>query len=114
MVYQVAYLTYFKMNQEEIAKAHCVNKGKPELECNGQCHLKKELEKVQIFEEEGQEEESPNRLPELEWNVLVAIFPDGDTRILKDSNFLSELRWHIGQDVLEGNVDAIWMPPRVG
>lgn len=34
---------YFEANRAEIAAAHCVNKAKPELKCNGQCHLKKML-----------------------------------------------------------------------
>ncbi|AVR44211.1 hypothetical protein C7S20_02440 [Christiangramia fulva] len=42
-VYEFAYLTYFKLNQSEIIRNFCVNKNKPELHCNGKCHLMKEL-----------------------------------------------------------------------
>lgn len=34
----------FYLNRAEIIEKHCVNKDKPELECAGQCHLKKQLE----------------------------------------------------------------------
>jgi hypothetical protein len=34
----------FYLNRAEITEKHCVNKEKPELECAGQCHLKKQLE----------------------------------------------------------------------
>ncbi len=34
------------VNYDYIAKELCENKEKPELECNGKCHLKKELAKA--------------------------------------------------------------------
>ncbi len=43
----------FKINQEFIAKVLCINKDKPELKCNGQCHLKKELSKSEEKEKEA-------------------------------------------------------------
>ena len=42
-VYEIGYLTYFKLNQSEIIRKFCVNKDKPALHCNGKCHLMKEL-----------------------------------------------------------------------
>jgi len=33
------------MNQNEIIEEFCENKAKPELNCNGNCHLSKELNK---------------------------------------------------------------------
>lgn len=35
----------FFINQEQIAEELCENKDKPELQCEGHCQLKKELEK---------------------------------------------------------------------
>ena len=35
---------WFWVNQAEITELFCINKKKPELECNGKCHLKKTLE----------------------------------------------------------------------
>ena len=40
------YLEYI-LNQDYIAEFLCVNKDKPELQCNGKCHLAKELKKQQ-------------------------------------------------------------------
>ena len=48
---------HFKLNQDYIEKEYCVNKSKPNLNCHGQCHLKKELsntaddnlEKISIY-----------------------------------------------------------------
>ncbi|WP_372937678.1 hypothetical protein [Seonamhaeicola sp.] len=35
----------YLLNQDYIAEFLCVNKDKPELQCNGKCHLAKELKK---------------------------------------------------------------------
>ncbi|MDB2462592.1 hypothetical protein N9W61_00595 [Algibacter sp.] len=44
----------YVLNQDYIAEFLCINKDKPELQCNGKCHLVKELEK--------QQENEPNAL----------------------------------------------------
>ena len=36
----------YLVRYEYYAKVLCVNKDKPEMKCNGQCHLSKELKKV--------------------------------------------------------------------
>ena len=33
----------YLVNMEQIILEYCVNKDKPELQCNGKCHLAKEL-----------------------------------------------------------------------
>lgn len=37
----------YALNQDYIAEFLCINKDKPKLQCNGKCHLVKELEKQQ-------------------------------------------------------------------
>lgn len=39
-------VSHYLLNQELIADEFCVNKEKKELECNGKCHLNKELKGV--------------------------------------------------------------------
>lgn len=41
--YQTGYLAYFYANQASIAQKYCINKDKPQLKCNGKCHLAKQL-----------------------------------------------------------------------
>ncbi|MEN9488966.1 MAG: hypothetical protein RL494_1231 [Bacteroidota bacterium] len=36
----------YVVNYEYISKVLCVNKDKPKLQCNGKCHLMKELAKA--------------------------------------------------------------------
>ena len=42
---QLWLIVNFKLNQDFIAKNLCENRGKPEMNCNGNCCLKKELQK---------------------------------------------------------------------
>lgn len=42
---QALIVVHFKLNQKDIEQEFCVNKAKPELQCHGKCHLKRELEK---------------------------------------------------------------------
>lgn len=37
----------YVLNQDHIAEFLCINKDKPKLQCNGKCHLVKEIEKQQ-------------------------------------------------------------------
>jgi hypothetical protein len=43
----------FKLNQAFIASELCENKARPELNCNGQCQLKKQLTKEEKQEDNG-------------------------------------------------------------
>lgn len=42
---QAVIIVNFKLNQQIITNQFCINKDKPELHCNGKCHLTKELKK---------------------------------------------------------------------
>ena len=41
--YYVGYVAYFQFNIDYIIETYCVNTDKPELACNGKCHLTKQL-----------------------------------------------------------------------
>lgn len=40
-------LANFLLNQDYIKEFLCINKEEPELQCNGKCHLKKQLKNAQ-------------------------------------------------------------------
>ena len=39
----MAYIGYYQLNIDYIIETYCVNKSKPELQCNGKCHLAKQI-----------------------------------------------------------------------
>lgn len=42
--YYVGQLAYYELNIDTIIEKYCVNKDKPQLACNGKCHLAKQLQ----------------------------------------------------------------------
>ena len=44
---QAVVIMNFKLNQKAIIEQFCINKSKPELQCNGKCHLTKELQETE-------------------------------------------------------------------
>ncbi len=46
-------LVDFAVNQDFIATVLCINKDKPELQCNGKCHLAKQIKQQEEKENNG-------------------------------------------------------------
>lgn len=115
MIYQIGYFTYFKINQEEIAAEFCVNKAKPEMHCNGQCHLKKELEKGRVFDFEDQTKNEQERLPQIHLEVLLAVFPDSqsDSNVNVNAKQLYLLAWDNDYHLIASELENVWHPPQV-
>lgn len=53
---EIVIYTSYRLNQDYITELFCVNKDKPNLKCNGSCHLKKEIKQSK---EEGQNQPLP-------------------------------------------------------
>lgn len=41
LLHKVVFISYFQLNRAYIIQKHCINKDKPEMQCDGKCHLKK-------------------------------------------------------------------------
>ncbi|WP_346883479.1 hypothetical protein [uncultured Algibacter sp.] len=44
--YNMGCVAYFELNIDYIIETYCINKEKPELKCNGKCHLATQLAKT--------------------------------------------------------------------
>lgn len=113
MMYQLGYLVYFKMNQDKIIAAYCVNKNKPEMHCNGQCHLKEELEKSQILADDDSSENSQRRMPQIQFDFLIAVFPSEEIKAAAVADQFTELAWKHRFELITAESDSFWHPPRV-
>ena len=56
----------YQMNMDFVIENFCENTDKPEMHCNGKCHLKKQIE-----QEENQKSENPISVNEGIWFVLT-------------------------------------------
>ncbi|MEQ9065026.1 MAG: hypothetical protein RIE58_12710 [Vicingaceae bacterium] len=59
----------YKVNKTEIIQAFCENKDKPEMKCEGTCHMKK----MMINEDDGEQDQKPVIIPE--FLLYVSLFP---------------------------------------
>ena len=71
----VSWEIWYVSNKAYVAKELCINKKKPQLRCNGKCHLAKQLQKL-----EEPEKPSPSRVPvnlklkSVDWIALNSVF----------------------------------------
>ncbi|WP_262732699.1 hypothetical protein [Gaetbulibacter sp. NE] len=45
-MYYVGQVLYYELNIDYIIETYCINKDKPELQCNGKCHLATQIQKA--------------------------------------------------------------------
>jgi len=57
----------FYLNQEYIVKNLCVNRDKPQMHCNGKCHLRKQLNA-----EDKKDQDNPERRAENKSEIFYA------------------------------------------
>lgn len=82
------YLTYFLLNRDAIAKENCINKSRPEMQCDGKCHLKKTL-KENTPEVESQKESNNEELPRFQVKDISLFFSWFVTEFSEYSRFFS-------------------------
>ena len=93
------------MNRDYIAAELCENKDKPELDCNGKCHLKKEIQHNNDDRNEEQEVSS---------TLMLEFFqhPDAFNLILHELT-VEAIFHHYSDPVVSGFVGIIFRPPKV-
>ena len=101
-------LANYHINKDYIAKVLCVNKSKPQMHCNGKCHLKNELNKT-----EKKEHSPANPVTE---KSQVQLFSESNstfdllnTVILNPNKLLSNCSFHLS----EKHLDSVFHPPQV-
>jgi hypothetical protein len=61
LVYGLIWQVHYELNKAEITARYCENKNRPELHCNGQCYLAKQLQKADSALQ-AKEQEQQNHL----------------------------------------------------
>ncbi len=95
----------FKLNQDFISKVLCINVDKPEMNCNGQCHLMKTLEKAKGQPENSQ---SSNQIS----NERIQLFITDDFPVIQSHCiYLVTTSSYASFELLEGVAPNIFPPP---
>ncbi|RYG00576.1 MAG: hypothetical protein EOO02_14605 [Chitinophagaceae bacterium] len=83
----------YSIRKDFIAATYCVNKDKPELQCFGQCHLKKQLEKTNESGE-SQTQKSNTQHPSIDFfeeNETISFELNTDDHLPLSAQFLSTI-----------------------
>ncbi|MDD7915132.1 hypothetical protein [Polaribacter ponticola] len=103
MLRPIAPFVEYAINQDYIAKFLCINQDKPEMQCNGKCHLYKEVKK--------QQEETPVSL-----QISLKDYPIGFVKILnikkkKEVNFIKKENYTYSKNYSYLFSEVIFHPP---
>ncbi len=100
-------LINFKLHQAYIASTLCENRDKPEMKCNGNCHLKKELRK-------NDEREQKQQPPNIELREVLMVLPECTSFNLSAGCMQSKNQNSTAQrnKLLTGILPAIFHPPQ--
>lgn len=112
---QSSYYYFWKLNQQKITRAFCVNIDKPVLKCNGKCHLAKKLMLKQDnrnVTKNQTRESSELRIPVVEYvfHTKPVVMPSKDYSVAD----LSEAMFpHNGSAIHAGFLGECLRPPAV-
>ncbi len=102
---------WYVANKAYVAKELCVNKAKPQLKCNGKCHLARQLQKL----EEPQPKKAPSapkelKLKEMTWVIAsVEILPTTENQVLTES---TSPHWNDLKKAPRSFSNTIFHPPQ--
>lgn len=101
-------LNYF-INQAEITELFCINKAQPQLQCNGKCHLIKELVKADTQNEEMPFSQNANEY-HLELTFILDKKADNPCFHLSEKN----TEWlAFSEEFTNRTIDILTPPPKV-
>ena len=91
----------YTVNQDFIAKVLCINKNKPELQCNGKCHLANQIKQQEEKENQGTASESKTKT-EIIFIQNLSVEVPNSTIVSVTSNTLNPYKTRFnGSDYLE-------------
>lgn len=67
---------WYVVNRDYVARELCVNTARPQLKCNGKCHLAKQLRKLEQGEQEKKPATSGYKLKSTDWITAGSAFAD--------------------------------------
>lgn len=100
--YKAGVVAYYYAHKEYIAEVLCINKSKPELECDGKCYLKNKL---------AQSEPTKPAVPQVKYEVpdMLASTP---TNLIVPTYSLQEVLSRFQHPYISPDPDEAEIPPK--
>lgn len=96
----------FKLNQDYISKVLCINRDKPQLECDGQCILMQKMKSAQDADHPEQSQGSKTQLLEI-FSELTALFQPISFLSVQQDFFTYD------EEVSLEDLSTIFHPPKI-
>jgi hypothetical protein len=96
----------FKLNQDYIVKVLCINREKPQLECEGQCILMQKMKSTQDHEGPEQSQSPKTQLLEI-FSELTSLFQPLSFPSSDQAFFMYD------EEVSSENFSRIFHPPKI-
>ena len=106
----------YVINYKYISEELCVNRDKPELHCNGKCHLKKEIKSILDTDENPVLPTRKTTLPKKELKEYTSFIIKTETipyTFLKKLNFKLKPRFFLNQKLRDGFYQKPFKPPQL-
>jgi len=101
----------YVINYKHISEDLCVNKDKPEMHCNGKCHLKKEIKKVLGDDNPGKKK---NTIPTLKLKEYTDYYRLGmHKKYYQICQFAEVQNVFLTQKTFKGFLPSLIKPPPV-
>jgi len=107
------YFIYWKINQTSITQQFCENKAKPQLQCDGKCHLMKQWVKIETIEVSNSVEKQnvppvKDKLSEIQLFFLPVL---AQIKFSEKSLIQSTASFYYLKEMLHGYIFKISEPP---
>jgi len=96
----------FKLNQDYISKVLCINRDRPQLDCDGQCILMQKMKSTQDADHPEQSQSSKTQLLEI-FSELTALFLPMSFPSVQEEFF------PYNESVSVENFSSIFHPPKI-
>lgn len=108
-LYNVGCVAYYELNIDYIIETYCINKEKPELKCNGKCHLATQLAA------NTQDAEKENSYLNSLFETFVPVFFQKYNSTLKFiySNTIIHNNWNYSKRIASIYQEKLDRPPQV-
>lgn len=101
-------VSYF-VNQAEIIELFCINKEKPQLKCDGKCHLATQLTEV---ENDTKETPFPPNTIESNLEIIFSLLENDITIQTQSSKLLNQSHFNYAPSTSDGHYSILSPPPR--
>ena len=88
--YQMYLFLDYQTHKQEITEKFCENKDKPDLHCNGKCHLKKQLKEVPTQIEQKRESKSKPSYSVVKFDAFTETVYEKDVLLNDDLEYAQD------------------------